>query len=122
MLYICIWYVVFTSQNGLSGSIFEQIYPNTDLSFNQHVKSVNTELHTHFVSFSTNTSLVCNASSFSIYGCYTKISFNFQINSLEFDQNTEIVAMISAEGEVVPFTKKISPNAAMVCKICVFIL
>lgn len=35
-----------------------------------------------------------------------------QINALEFDANTEIVAMLSAEGETVPMVKKISPNAA----------
>lgn len=41
--------------------------------------------------------------------------FHFQINSLEFDQNVEIIAMISCEGEVVPMAKKIIPNAANVC-------
>lgn len=39
-----------------------------------------------------------------------------QIYSLEFDHNTEITAMVSAEGEVVPITKKICPNAANVIK------
>lgn len=38
----------------------------------------------------------------------------FQINSLVFDENSEITAMISAEGEEVPLKKRISPNAANV--------
>lgn len=45
--------------------------------------------------------------------------FVLQIYSLEFDQNTEITAMISAEGELVPITKKICPNAANVCVLCI---
>lgn len=39
----------------------------------------------------------------------------FKINSLEFDQNHEITAIISAEHETIPLTKKVNPTAANVC-------
>lgn len=44
------------------------------------------------------------------------ILFHFKINSLEFDQNHEITAIISTEHEIIPLTKKINPTAANVCE------
>lgn len=38
----------------------------------------------------------------------------FQINALNFDHNGEIVAIVSAEGEVVQLTRKINPASANV--------
>lgn len=41
-------------------------------------------------------------------------SINLQINSLEFDPNNEITALVSVEKEVLTLNKKINPTAANV--------
>lgn len=40
--------------------------------------------------------------------------FILQINSLEFDQNNEITAIVSSEKEILTLNKKINPTAANV--------
>ena len=42
------------------------------------------------------------------------INIFLQIASLNFDQNGEITALMSAEGEVVQLTRKINPTSANV--------
>lgn len=47
---------------------------------------------------------------------YITMTFAFQIESLHFDHNMEIISMISAESEVVPLTRTVVPAAANVCE------
>lgn len=57
----------------------------------------------------------------SIYEFINKYFFSFfkffflQINSLEFDSNDEIIALISSENEKLQLNKKINPTASNVC-------